>query len=208
MSEKVVIFGAGGHAKVVIEAIESAGHYQIAFLSDSNPDITGTMLKGYPIRSVDDGLSFSDFGVSRGFVAVGKNKDRERIASDVKQKGLALVTVVHPAAMISTSAVLGAGTLIMPRSIINADSTVGYNVIINSGAIIEHDCEIGDNAHVGPGATLCGGVKIGRGSLIGAGAIILPGVTIGNFVVVGAGAVVLSSIPDGTTNVGVPARRL
>lgn len=206
MSEQIVIFGAGGHAKVVIDAIEMEGRYEIAFLADADIALVGTTLQGYPVHSERDGFAAQAQGVTHAFVAIGHNAIRQRIAVAATNCGFVLPGIVHPAATVARSALFGAGTLIMPGSVINADARIGANVIINTGAIIEHDCHVGDNAHIAPRATLCGGVQIGAGTLIGAGAVILPGVCVGAGATVGAGALVLSDVSDGAKTYGAPSR--
>lgn len=206
MPERIVIFGAGGHARVVIDAIERAGLYQIALLADADEALTGTTLKTYPVCSERDGFAAAQGGVVHAFVAIGRNETRKRIAHRARECGFRLATVVHPSAVVSSSAVLGAGTLVMPCSVVNADAVVGADVIVNTGAIIEHDCRVGDHTHISPRATLCGGVQIGDEVLVGAGAVVLSGVKVGSRATVGAGAVVVSDVPDGATAKGVPAR--
>jgi len=206
MPEKLVIFGAGGHAKVVIDAIEMAGHHEVAFLADADDARIGTRLKGYQVCSEQVGLAAAKSGMAQAFVAIGHNEARKRIAHRAQECGFILATIVHPAAVVSLRAVLGCGTLVMPGSVVNADAVVGANVIINTGAIIEHDCWIGDNTHIAPGATVCGGVEIGHDALIGAGATILPGLKVGARATVAAGAVVLSDVPNDATAKGIPAR--
>jgi sugar O-acyltransferase (sialic acid O-acetyltransferase NeuD family) len=208
MPEKIVVFGAGGHAKVVIDAIERGGEYEITFLADENYALIGTTFMGYAIRSEQEGFAANGQGITHAFVAIGDNAIRKRIALMAQDCGFVLAKVVHPAAIVSGSALLGVGTLAMPGSIINADARVGSNVIINTGAIVDHDCRVGDDAHIAPRATLCGGVQVGTVSLIGAGAIILPGVSVGAGATVGAGSLVLSDVPDGAVAIGVPARAL
>lgn len=203
---RVVVFGAGGHAKVVIDSIEIMGCYEIAFLADADIALVGTTLLGYPVRIEEDGFAVHDQGVPYAFVAIGHNAMRQRIAVAAAARGFILASIVHPAATLARSASLGAGTLVMPGSVINADAHIGANVIINTGAIIEHDCSVGDHAHIAPRATLCGGTRIGAGTLVGAGAVILPGIKVGAGATVGAGALVLSDVPDGTRIFGVPAR--
>jgi sugar O-acyltransferase (sialic acid O-acetyltransferase NeuD family) len=208
MPEKVVVFGSGGHAKVVIDAIEREGLYQVAFLADVDLTRCGNQVLGYPIRSEAEGLGASAEGVAKAIVAIGDNVVRRRIAEAVLHSGLTLVNAIHPEAVVARSAKLGVGTLVMPGSIINADARIGDNVIINSGAIVEHDCDVDDGAHVAPSATLCGGARVGAGTLIGAGATVLPGVCVGAGAQIGAGATVLQDVPEGATAAGSPCRIL
>lgn len=206
MKNKIVIFCAGGHSKVVIDAIEMGGCYQVAFIADADNNLVGTKLKGYEVCSEQAGIAAVKSGFSHAFVAVGHNETRKRISHQVQKSGFILATIVHPAAVVSPGVKLGNGTLVMPGCVVNSDAVVGANVIINTGSIIEHDCRIGDNTHIAPRATLCGGVVVGSETLIGAGAVILQGLNVGSRVTVAAGAVVLSEVPDDAMVKGVPAR--
>jgi sugar O-acyltransferase (sialic acid O-acetyltransferase NeuD family) len=205
---KIFVFGASGHAKVVLDSIEKQGEYLVAFLVDDDSTLKGSQVFGYPVigGKTDVFGAAEREAVSLGFVAIGSNNARALVAGWLANKGIALATVVHPAAFISRGVELAAGTVVMAGAVINADSRIGENVIINTGASVDHDCELGDGAHIAPGASVCGGVKIGARSLIGVGAAIIQGVTIGNDVVVGAGATVVNDVPDGECVVGTPAR--
>lgn len=208
MSERLVIFGAGGHAKVIIDAVERQRIYEVALLVDADPSRVGTSVLGHEVQEEALGFEALSEGIRHAIVAIGNNEIRRRIADIARGKGLTLATVIHPGSVVARSAQLGAGTLVMPGAIINADARVGANVIVNTGAVIEHDCRIGDDVHIGPHATLCGGVAVGAGSLIGAGATVLVGVSIGQGVLVGAGSTVLAGVPDGARVAGSPCRPL
>lgn len=206
MAEKVIVFGAGGHGKVTIDALLRQGVHEIAFLADADQARHGSFVCGYEVKSEAAAFEALEAGVSRAIVAVGNNAVRRQLATAIAGKGFLLVSVIHPAAVIAPTAKIGAGTLVMPGSIVNADARIGDNVIINTGAVVEHDCEVGDHVHIGPHATLCGGVRVGAGALVGAGATVLVGVRIGAGATIGAGSTVLRDVPDGATAVGSPCR--
>jgi sugar O-acyltransferase (sialic acid O-acetyltransferase NeuD family) len=208
MAEKLIVFGAGGHGKVVIDAILRQGVHEIAFLADADVKRHGSLVSGYEIRSEAAAFEALGTGVNRAIVAVGHNDVRRHLARIISGKGFSLISIIHPSSIVSPSASIGAGTLVMPGSILNADARIGENVIINTGAVVEHDCDVGDHAHIGPHATLCGGVRVGAGTLVGAGATVLVGVRIGAGAVIGAGSTVLCDVPDGATAVGSPCRIL
>lgn len=197
------VFGASGHAKVVIDIIEKQNRYRIMFLVDDNPHLKDVLVYGYRVVGGRDVLSDAALPA---IVAIGDNAVRLNVAAWLESRGFVLSTAVHPSAQIARGSVVGAGAVVMAGAVINSDVVIGDNVIINTGAMIDHDCVIGDGAHVAPGCRLCGNVRVGRGSLIGVGANIVPGVTVGEGAVVGAGATVISDVPAGAKVVGSPAK--
>jgi sugar O-acyltransferase (sialic acid O-acetyltransferase NeuD family) len=208
---ELLVYGASGHAKVVIDAIEKSGLFTIQLLVDDNPALKGLEVYGYTVAGGQEvfqdrhGLLLEYSSV----VAIGNNDIRAKIARWLEEQGGKLCApVVHPSAQIARGASIGDGTVVMAGAVINADACIGKNVIVNSGAIIEHDCIIGDAVHVAPGATLCGGVRIGDGTLVGAGAVIHPNRQIGHNVTIGAGATVLDNLPDEITVAGTPAKQI
>jgi UDP-perosamine 4-acetyltransferase len=206
----VVGFGAGGHAKVVIEILRLRGEYKIVGLLDARRDLRGTTVLGVEVLG-DDSLmaELKQRGIEQAFIGVGTVGDaqpRRQLYEKVVSSGFAIVPAIHAAAVVSSSAQIGVGPTIMAGAIVNADAVIGDNVIVNTGAIVEHDCVIGDHTHIATGARLAGGVHVGPGSHIGIGAVVRQEIRIGEGAIVGAGAVVVSDVPAGTTVMGVPAR--
>lgn len=206
--EKIVLVGAGGHCKVIIDLIRSTRKYEIVGITDSK--CIGHKLLDVPIIGNDEVLSqVYKGGVKNAFVALGALNNmgiRDEIYYNLKKIGYDIPVLIHNKAIVSSSAKLKEGACVMAGAVVNAGSEVGQNCIINTGAIIEHDCIIGRNTHISPRACLSGGVKIGNTSHIGVGAAIIQGVSIGSGVVIGAGAVVVNDIKDKVTAVGVPAK--
>lgn len=202
------VFGASGHAKVVIDAIERSGAAKIVFVCDDAPAKRGGMLMGYPVIGGRAELLERINETTRGVIGIGDNAIRARIAEWLIENGCTLAGVIHPSASIGREVTLGDGTVVMAGCVINSGTTVGRNVIVNTGATIDHDCDIGDTAHVAPGAHLCGHVSVGVETLIGAGATIVPGVRVGSRALIGAGSTVLSDVPDGARAGGSPCRLL
>lgn len=137
--------------------------------------------------------------------AIGDNRMRGRIVRAMEAGGARFARLIHPAAIVSPRAKIGAGAVIMARAVVQPDAEVGTHAIVNTGAIIEHDSRLGDCAHAAPGSVLTGGVRAGEGVLVGAGAVILPKRTVGDWAAVGAGAVVTRDVPAHCTVAGVPA---
>lgn len=181
---------------MVADVAEICGYQQIVFIDTQWPD--RTMNGRWPIVSdtiIDDG---SDI-----FCAAGDNALRATLFAQIDwTRSPALI---HPAAVISPSAIIGGGSLVMPGVVVNADSHTGKGVILNTTCSVDHDCKLGDFVHVSPGARLAGSVTVGSGTWIGIGASVIQNITLGNNVVVGAGAAVISNVPDNLRVAGVPA---
>jgi len=208
--QRVFVYGASGHAKVVIDAIECQGLYEIAFLVDDDVNLKGRHVFGYPsIGGKDDLIVFAKReAIKAGIVAIGGNPARRAVAVWLTKRGFEFITAVHPAAPIGRGVEIGAGSVIMPGAVVNADTSIGEHVIINTGATVDHDCRIGDFAHIAPGAHICGTVTIGANAFICAGVTVTPNRSIGQNVIVGAGSTVIYDLPDDITAIGSPAEIL
>ena len=187
------LYGASGHAKVIIDVLQAAG-VKVDALFDDDPAIND--LLSIPVLHKWN-------GESPVLVSVGNNVYRKQI---VERLGCEFITAQHPSAMVSPFASIGEGSVIMQGAIIQSDARVGRHCIINTGATIGHECSLGDYVHISPQATLCGNVHIGEGAWIGASAVVIPGVKVGRWSIVGAGSVVLHDIPDGVVAYGNPCR--
>ncbi len=203
----IVIWGAAGHAKVVADVVRMLPAFELAgLIDDTTPQRRGELHYGIPIlggREVLDGLLASGTRLMFGF---GDNAARLRIGAEMAARGFVFPTLVHPTAVVSPSAQIGAGSFVAAGAIVNPDARVGAQVIVNSGAIVEHDSEVGDGVHLSPRACLSGWVRVGRGSWIGGGAVVRDRITIGARCVVGVGSVVVADIPDAVVAHGCPAR--
>lgn len=204
MSNGNLIIGAGGHGKVVADALVSAGMPLIGFVDD-DPDIIGQQILQFPVLGKID--QWPEFNVEGIVIAIGNNHIRRIIQEKMESQGRPnWITVIHPRATVSKTARLGIGTVVMAGAIVNPDVVIGQHAIINTGATVDHDCVIGDHVHIAPGVHLAGGVQIGNNALIGIGSVIIPGVKVGNDTTVGAGTVIIKDVPSKVTAKGVPAR--
>jgi len=198
----LLIFGAGGHGRVVADAALAQGRWDALCASDRDPARVGELLlPGLHVRPLAQAMAQA----GQVHVAIGGAAARERECAAL---GLPPATVVHPHATVSPHAAVGEGCFLAARCVIAPGARLGRGVIVNHGAVVDHDCEVGDFSHVAPGAALGGGVRVGARVLVGAGARVLSGVRIADGVVVGAGAVVLADLAAPGTYAGVPARRV
>lgn len=208
MRERLGIFGAGGHAKVVADTALRGDRYEIHAYYDDNVERHGADF--YLDRPIAGGLDallrdLADGTLAAAFVAIGHNAARQRIGATIQDAGHSLATLVDPHAILSSSVSLGAGTLVVAGAIINADTQLGSHVIVNTGASVDHDCLIGDAVHIAPHATICGGVRVGARSLIGAAATIIPGLEFPAESVLGAAGCYTFSSEALGVYLGIPA---
>lgn len=187
------LYGASGHAKVIIDMLQASGIKVEALFDD---DKTINDLMSIPVMHDWNGQS-------PVVVSIGNNVFRKQI---VEKLDCEFGTVIHSSAVISPNVTIGDGTVVMQGAIIQSSAQVGRHCIVNTGASIDHECVIEDFVHVSPQATLCGNVHVGEGAWIGASAVVIPGVKIGRWSVVGAGSVVVRDVPDGAVAFGNPCR--
>ncbi len=205
---KVIIVGAGGHCRSVIDCLRSSGRTIDGILDLEYKGQKETILDIPVIGSYRECVCSFDSNVTDMVLAVGDNVKRETIFNHLTRLGYRLPCVVHDTAIISRSSVLNDGCFIGPGCVINVMASVGCNTIVNTGAIIDHETTIGSHCHVGPGTRIAGRVTIGARSFIGIGASIADNIVVGENVVVGAGSVILKDIESNSTVVGVPGRRI
>lgn len=208
MNLPVIILGAGGHAKVLIDTLLLRS-VEIAGIVDPDPEKHGTTILGIPVIGNDDVVLKKGPGavmLVNGIGSVKQTALRKHLFDTFKARGFTFASVLHPSAVIAANVLLAEGVQVMAGSIIQASSTIGRNVIINTQAAVDHDCNIGDHSHVAPGVTLSGSVVVGEGAHIGVGATVLQNVRIGRNSIIGAGAVVLQDVPENVLVYGVPGK--
>jgi sugar O-acyltransferase (sialic acid O-acetyltransferase NeuD family) len=205
MKNKLIIIGASGHGKVVADISIKMNKWQsIAFLDDDESIKTSMGLE--VIGRTADAFTYKD--EADLFVAIGSNATREKIQEKFIAKGLNVVSLIHPSAVIGTDVEIGIGTAVMAGVVINSSSRIGKGCIINTSSSLDHDNVIEDYVHISPGVKMAGTVKVGKGSWIGIGSVVSNNVNICSGCKVGAGAVVVKDITEPGTYVGVPVRKI
>lgn len=205
--QKIIILGAGGHGRVVLDILLHAGQHQSVGFLDNNAALHGRRVDGLPVLGGTEQLgALRESGVTGAIVAIGDNGVRRGIAALVEREGLQLVNAVHPSAQLAASVTLGKGVVVAAGVLVCAHCQVGDLVILNTGCIVDHESMIGTAAHVCPGVRLAGHVTVESGAFIGIGATVVQNLRIGFEAVVGAGSVVIRDVDPMSTVVGVPAR--
>lgn len=202
----VMIIGAGGHGKVVLDILRATGAKvrPVAFL-DADTSLVGSSVCDVPVLGTIHHASKIK-KVRAAIVAIGDNRARYSYSQYLRDEGIELINAIHPRATISASAKLGVNVVVAAGAAICADATVGDSVICNTSCVIDHECEIGEAAHICPAVALGGRVRVGASAFIGIGAKVIQCMTIGEHATIGAGAVVIEDVPPGATAVGIPAR--
>lgn len=199
LTNRILLYGASGHAKVICEVLEALQQIPIGLIDD-NPTVT-SLLDYYVYHT----LQQAEVGPNDQFIiSIGNNRIRKKVAG--KLNGVKFTRAIHPAAVISPRSTIGEGTVVMANVSLNVHSAIGKHVILNTNCSIDHDCVVDDFAHISPNVALAGDVQVGEGTQIGIGASVKQGIRIGKWVMVGAGAVIIRDVPDYAVVVGNPGR--
>ncbi len=203
-SGPLMIFGAGGHGRVVADSALLMGGWTEIFASDRNPaTCKGELLAGVPLRLPPEKPLPERMAIH---IAVGNNFARQQEAEYWGYDRL--TSVVHPAAVVSSFSKVGAGCFVAAGAVVGPAASLGAGVIVNHGAVVDHDAEVGAFSHIAPNAALGGHVKTGQRVLVGAGAVILPLKVIGDDVTIGAGTVVNRDLLEPGVYAGIPVRKI
>lgn len=199
MPADVIVLGAGGHAKVLIDGLRRAGHAVAGVCApELAPGDAGPL--GVPAIGGEAELARLDRSqhlLANGLGSVGKTDLRREVFERWNAAGWRFATLVHPSATVGEACQLAEGVQIMAGAVLQCAVQVGKNTIINTSASIDHDCRIGEHVHIAPGVVLSGNVTVGSRSHLGTGAVVIQGVSIGEDALVGAGAVVTRAIAAG-----------
>jgi acetyltransferase EpsM len=200
----LLIYGAGGHASVIADVVQSEGKYRLIGLLDDNPALVGSKRFGCVVlRNAD--VRFAD-ETTQLFLGIGDNHSRYRIFATLPRRRFPVL--VHPTAVIGRDVAIGDGTVVMPGAIVEHGATIGAHCIINNGAIVGHYSRVGDFCHVSGNSALGGEVTLGQFVFVGMGAVVTPRVTLQKNCLVSAGSVATRDFDEGATIIGNPGRPL
>jgi sugar O-acyltransferase (sialic acid O-acetyltransferase NeuD family) len=205
-----MVWGAGGHGKVVVDALLASKSWEVIGILDDDERKAGQKILGIPVigsgRSVAKLMDKLDVGIVA--IAIGDNYVRDLKLQEARRYGLKATNVIHPTAHMSRFVELGEGVTILAGATINPGTTIEDNVCVNTAASIDHDNYLERSCHVFPNATLAGGVRVGAFAYVGLGAVVTPNVVIHRYSYVGAGAAAVEDVPEGVVVAGVPAAEI
>ncbi|MCF7504169.1 acetyltransferase [Vibrio sp. L3-7] len=201
---RCAILGASGHGKVVADIAECNGYSQIDFFDDRWPQLTRH--ECWAVQGNTEALLADVEKYDLVVVSIGNNTVRLEKQRILKDAGGTFKALVHPKAIVSHYAQVGAGSVVMANAVVGSFANVGQACIINTSSSVDHDCVLLDGVHISPGANLAGNVNVGEGAWIGIGAQVKQLINIGSFSVIGAGATVVSDIPNNKVAFGIPAK--
>jgi len=205
--KELIVIGAGGHARVVVDVAEDAG-FIVCGIIDINYKNQNEKIIYCPVIGDLSALNKFDPDQTGLAIALGDGKERSDYFRKAQELGFQVETIISPSAIISKHVKIGKGVFINAGAIINANSNIGDNTIINTGAIVDHEVIVGKHSQVCPGAKIGGRVYIGDYTFIGIGACVIDKIKIENNVIIGAGSVIIRDIKSNSTVVGVPGKRI
>ena len=214
-SRKLLLLGAGGHCRSVLDSLLSLSIYQEIGLVDNQYRETSkadtvpyNILSECKYMGGDDSLErlFSE-GYTEAFITVGSIGNvtvRKNLYTKLKQIGFRIPNIFDKSSTVSRYSILGEGIYVGKNAVVNANAQIGNCVIVNSSSVIEHDCIIGDFVHAASGCILCGNVQVEKETHIGAGSVIRQGIHIGAETIIGLGSVVVKDIGSNVVAYGNP----
>lgn len=211
MSKKIVIYGAGGFSREVLQIIKDINlnadgdiFDTLGFLVDEEY-ISDELIDGLPILGSCDWLK--DHADVKVVLAVGSSPLRRRIAEEIEGVyGDIFASLVHPRAWVGSFVSIGSGAIICAGALITCNIKIGRHVHVNIGSTIGHDSILNEYVTLNPSVNVSGNVAIGVGCEIGTGSVLIPHIKVDEWTIVGAGSVVTKSLPANVTAVGGPAR--
>jgi acetyltransferase EpsM len=206
--KRVLVWGAGGHGKVLVDALLATSQWEVAGIIDEDGNKNHIEVLGIHVTLFEGDLreTAKRFRCDTVAIAIGDNYVRGEKFQQLRNAGLAAANVVHPSAHISPFVKLGEGVVILAGATVNPGTVIDDNVSVNTAASIDHDSYLAHSCHIFPHATLTGTVRIEEFAHVGAGAVITPNRKVGKYSFVGAGAVVVHDVTEGEVVCGVPAK--
>ncbi|MBE0509045.1 MAG: acetyltransferase [Marinospirillum sp.] len=200
MTRQVILLGAGGHAKVVLDVLQLLNQTVVGVTDPQLHQQGIAEWRGLPVLGDDQAVTCyqpDQIFLANGLGSLPGQTLRQTIYKQFKNLGYSFITLVHPSALIGTGVTFAEGVQIMAGSILQPDTYIGENTLINTGAQLDHDCSIGKHCHLAPGVILCGNVTMEDTCHLGPASCVTQGCHLGQGSILGAGSTLLKNLPAG-----------
>lgn len=209
--KNILIIGASGHSKMVIDIIKKNNEYNIIGLIDSFKKV-GSKISDYEVIGNENDIPnlIEKHNIFGALISIGDNWVRKQMKEIIETETptLKFISAVHPSAVLAEGISIPKGTVIMANVTINSDAEIGEFCILNTKSSLGHDSIMNDFSSLAPGVTIGGNVFIGFCSAISLGASVIQNLKIGKHTVVGASSLVLKDIGDFKLAYGNPANEI
>tara|TARA_R110002049_G_scaffold296797_1_gene485189 strand:+ start:21811 stop:22503 length:693 start_codon:yes stop_codon:yes gene_type:complete len=207
--ENILIIGASGHAKVIVDIIEKQKQYNIVGFLDTFKE-KGEKLFEYTILGSENDLNeiVEQNNIVGCFVAIGDNCTRKIMSKKIAALNptIKFINAIHPNSTIGKEVELGHGIAIMPGVVINSDSKIGNFCILNTNSSLGHDGVMYNYSSISSGVRTGGNLRLNECSAVSIGATIIENIVIGKDTIIGAGSLVTKNIPSEVVAYGIPAK--
>lgn len=190
----VIIYGTGSMAEYAAYVISNDSAYNVVGLCFENAAENQREVNGYPFYNfcnLDEIFPPENYQL---FIAVGINKERQRIFDLAKSKGYTMISYISSKANTWPDLIHGENTLISEGSTISAFAKLGHNSFL-LGANLGHHVTIGNHCLLS-GPSMGGRVHIGDFSFLGINSSIQQNVKIGSNNIIGMGSIIHKDTGD------------
>jgi len=205
--KNIIIYGASGHAKMIVDIILKNNNYNLIGFIDSYKPINDTI---YGYKILGDLTHLPELiklhHIEGIIIGIGDNYTRYQAFQNISTiaPDLEFISAVHPNSAVANDVKIPRGTVVMAHVVINADAKVGEFCILNTKSSLGHDSAMEDFSSLASGAMVSGNVKIGFCSAVCLRASLIQNISIGKHTVIGAASLVLKSIGDLKLAFGIP----
>lgn len=203
----VVIVGAGGFGREVYQwakdSLPGAQYRVKGFLSSRPEDLDGF---GFNEKILGDDVTYPLQENDRFVFAIGSIEAKKRSVERMKKRGVKCVTLIHPSAVVASSARLGEGVILCPFVLVSDHVVLGDFVIMNFYSSCGHDTKVGKYGTFSPYATANGFVTMDEEVFLGTHATVTGYRRVGVGAKISANSVAMEDVPAGGFVFGVPGK--